>query len=124
MAAARLSMDDVQPLLGHVLGALQSGRGEQVLRWVERPIRPGDGAEGFVQTYNRAVGNARAVRVGAVRFDGRPAAEGLQVEGVVLLHVQDENQQAATRELVLHAQFASKGGQAVLTRLNASETLR
>jgi len=124
VVAARLSMDDVQPLLGHVLGALQSGRGEQVLRWVERPIRPGDGAEGFVQTYNRAVGNARAVRVGAVRFDGRPAAEGLQVEGVVLLHVQDENQQAATRELVLHAQFASKGGQAVLTRLNASETLR
>lgn len=120
----RLSMDDVQPLLGHVLGALQSGRGEQVLRWVERPTRPGDGADGFVQTYNRAVGNARAVRVGAVRFDGRPAVEGLQVEGVVLLHVQDENLQAATHELVLRAQFASKGGQAVLTRLNASETLR
>jgi hypothetical protein len=122
--AVRLGMEDVQPLLGQVLGVLQSGRGEQVLRWVERPVRPGDGADGFVRAYNRAVVNARAVRVGTVRFSGRPVGEGLQVDGMVTLHVQDENQQASIRELVLQAQFSAKGGQAVLTRLNASEMAR
>lgn len=122
--AGRLGMEDVQPLLGQVLGVLQSGRGEQVLRWVERPVRPGDGADGFVLAYNRAVVNARAVRLGTVRFSGRPVGDGLQVDGLVTLHLQDEYQQASTRELVLRAQFAARGGQAVLTRLNASEMTR
>lgn len=120
--AVRLSMDDVQQLLGNVLAAMHSGSGDQVLRWVERSSRPGDGADGFVRAYNRAVGNARTVRVGAVRFNSRPSGEGLLVDGVVLLHLEGENRQASTQELVLRAQFASRGGQAVLTRLNASET--
>lgn len=123
-ARPRLSMDDVQPLLGNVLAAMQSGRGEQVLRWVERPSRPGDGADGFVQTFNRVVGDARAVRVGAVRFSGRPGDDGLVVDGVVLLQLNDENQNQVKQELVLRAQFASRGGQAVLTRLSASEPTR
>jgi hypothetical protein len=121
---ARLSMADVQPLLGQVMGVLQSGRGEQVLRWVEQPARQGEGADGFVQTYNRVVGNSRNVRLGPVQFRGRAAGEQLLVDGVVLLHLQDENQQALTRELVLKAQFASRGGQAVLTQLDASEIAR
>ncbi len=121
---ARIGMADVQPLLGHVLGVLQSGRGEKVLPWVERPSRQGDGADGFVQTYNRVVANARSVRLGPVRFSGRPQGEQLLVDGVVVLLVQDENQQPATRELALRAQFASRGGQPVMTQLNASEIAR
>jgi hypothetical protein len=38
--------------------------------------------------------------------------------------LQDENQRVSTRELVLRAQFASRGGQAVLTQLSASEIPR
>ncbi len=117
-------MEDVQPLLGQVLGVLQSGRGEQVQRWMDRPVRAGDGADGFVQVYNRAVVNARVVRLGTVRFSGRPAGDGLLVDGMVTLHVQDEHQQSSTRELALRAQFSSRDGQAVLTRLSASETAR
>jgi len=120
----RLSMGDVQPLLGHILAAMQSGRGEQVLRWVERPSRPGDGAEEFVQTFNRVVGDARAVRVAGVRFSGRPGDDGLTVDGVVLLHLNDAKQNQISQELVLRAQFASRSGQAVLTRLIASEPAR
>ena len=117
-------MADVQPLLGQVMAALQSGRGEQVLRWVEPSTRPGDGADGFVQTYNRTVAHSRNVRLGSARFSGRPAGEQLLVDGVVLLHLQDENQQPSTRELVVWAQFATRGGQTVLTQLGASEIAR
>jgi len=120
----RPSMADVQPLLGQVMGVLQSGRGEQVLQWVERPVRQGDGADGFVQTYNRVAGRSASVRLASAQFSGRPAGDQLVVDGVVLLNLQDENQQVSTRELVLRAQFASRGGQAVLTQLSASEIVR
>ena len=117
-------MADVQPLLGQVMGVLQSGRGEQVLQWVERPVRQGDGADGFVQTYNRVAGRSASVRLASAQFSGRPAGDQLVVDGVVLLNLQDENQRVSTRELVLRAQFASRGGQAVLTQLSASEIPR
>jgi hypothetical protein len=120
----RPSMADVQPLLGQVMGVLQSGRGEQVLQWVERPVRQGDGADGFVQTYNRVAGRSASVRLASAQFSGRPAGDQLVVDGVVLLNLQDENQRVSTRELVLRAQFASRGGQAVLTQLSASEIAR
>ena len=120
----RPSMADVQPLLGQVMGVLQSGRGEQVLQWVERPVRQGDGADGFVQTYNRVAGRSASVRLASAQFSGRPAGDQLVVDGVVLLNLQDENQRVSTRELVLRAQFASRGGQAVLTQLSASEIPR
>ena len=122
--SSRPSMADVQPLLGQVMGVLQSGRGEQVLQWVERPVRQGDGADGFVQTYNRVAGRSASVRLASAQFSGRPAGDQLVVDGVVLLNLQDENQRVSTRELVLRAQFASRGGQAVLTQLSASEIAR
>ena len=122
--SGRPSMADVQPLLGQVMGVLQSGRGEQVLQWVERPVRQGDGADGFVQTYNRVAGRSASVRLQSAQFSGRPAGDQLVVDGVVLLNLQDENQRVSTRELVLRAQFASRGGQAVLTQLSASEIAR
>lgn len=122
--SVRPSMADVQPLLGQVMGVLQSGRGEQVLQWVQRPVRQGDGADGFVQTYNRVAGRAANVRLGSAQFSGRPAGDQLVVDGVVLLQLQDENQRVSTRELALKAQFAFRDGQAVLTQLNASEIAR
>ena len=78
----------------------------------------------FWVAYNRVVNRARSVRVGSARFNGRPSADGLSVDGVVLLEVQDDNQQTVTRELVLRAQFAWLGGQPALLRLNAGETSR
>ena len=122
--ANRVTMADVQPLLAQVMGVLQSGRGEQVLRWVDRSARQGDGADGFVQVYNRVVGNSRSVRLGPVRFSGHSVGDQLTVDGVVRLHLLDESEQAVTRELVLRAQFASRRGQTVLTQLGASESAR
>jgi len=122
--AARLTIEDVQPLLGQLLGALQSGKGDQVVRLIDRSARAGDAADGFLPAYDRVVNRARTVRVGSARFNGRPSADGLSVDGVVLLEVQDDNQQTVTRELVLRAQFAWLGGQPALLRLNAGETSR
>lgn len=123
-ASAGLKMADVQPLLGQLLGALQSGRGEQVSRLVDRSSSQGDGGARFVDAYNRAVGGSRVVRLGGVQFAGRGSgSEQLVVDGVVQLQLQspDDTRQVSTRELVMRAQFASRGGQPVLTQLSASE---
>lgn len=122
--AETLRMADVQPLLGQLLGALESGRGEQVTRLVDRSGRQGDGGARFVDVYNRTLAGARVVRLGPVRFAGRNGGEQLFVEGVVQLRLQDDSQQEATRELVLRALFVPRGGQPVLTQLSASEVGR
>lgn len=117
-------MAEVQPLLGHLLDVLGSGRGEQINRLIDRSGRDGAGADGFVQTYNRVVANGGKVRLGPVQFSGRQEGDALAVDGVVLLMLHDENRQPVTRELVLKALFASRGGQPVMTQVTASELAR
>lgn len=126
-AATGLRMADVQPLLGQLLVALQSGRGEQVSRLVDRSSSQGDGSVRFVDAYNRAIGGARVVSLGGARFAGRSSGgEQLVVDGVVQLQLQspDDARQVNTRELVVRAQFASRAGQPVLTQLSAGDVAR
>ena len=126
-AGSGLRMADVQPLLGQLLGALQSGRGDQVGRLVDRSTSQGDGGTRFVDAYNRTVDGARVVRLGGVQFAGRPGGgEQLIVDGVVQLQLQspDDSREVKTRELVVRAQFASRGGQPVLTQLSTGDAPR
>ena len=119
-----LRMADVQPMLGQLLGALASGRGEQISRLVDRSARQGDGGARFVDMYNRTVFGARGVRVGAVQFADRGVGEQLAVDGVVLLHIVDDTARSQTRELVVRAWFSSRDGQPVLTQLTTGEPAR
>ena len=122
--AEHLRMADVQPVLGQLLSAFGSGRGEQISRLVDRSARQGDGGARFVEIYNRTVSGSRGVKVGAVQFADRGGGEQLAVDGVVLLHLLDETAQSQTRELVLRAWFASRDGQPVLTQLTTGEASR
>ncbi len=117
-AVSGLRMADVQPLLAQLLGALQSGRGEQAVRLVERSSRT-DGDARFVEAYNRTLAGSRVVRLGQVQFAGKNGGEQLVVDGVVQLQLQDETLQMVTREFVLRALFASRAGQPVMTQLIA-----
>lgn len=116
-SASGVRMADVQPLLGQLLSALQSGRGEQVARLVDASARQGDGSDRLVDAYNRITSGARVVRLGSVQFASRGAGEQLIVDGVVLMHLQEDSGVPSTHELVLRAQFAARGGQPVLTQI-------
>ncbi len=108
-------------MLGQLLGALHSGRGEQVASLVDRSARQGDGGARFAEAYDRFLSGARVVKVGPVRFSGRGAGEQLIVDGVVQLHTQKDDQPVSQRELVVRASFASRGGQAVLTHVGSGD---
>ena len=117
-------MADVQPMLGQLLSAFASGRGDQISRLVDRSAKQGDGGARFVELYNRTVSGARGVRVGAVQFADRGVGEQLAVDGVVLLQIMDDGARPQTRELVVRAWFSSRDGQPVLTQLTTGESAR
>lgn len=119
-----LRMADVQPMLGQLLSAFASGRGDQISRLVDRSAKQGDGGARFVELYNRTVSGARGVRVGAVQFADRGVGEQLAVDGVVLLQIMDDGARPQTRELVVRAWFSSRDGQPVLTQLTTGESAR
>lgn len=114
-----IHMGQVQPVLSNVTLALQSGRGEEALQWLERSSRNDAFAAQFAQKYHQALAGSRVTGLGQVRFTPRFAAEQLVVDGVVQLRLQDEKQQASVRDFHLRAYFRSQGGAPVLARLVA-----
>ena len=120
--APGIRMSDVQPLLTQLLGALQSGRGDQAARLVDRSARPDDSR--FTDAFSRMLSGSRVIRLGQVQFAGRAGGEQLVVDGVIQLQLQDNSQQLFMKEFVLRAQFASRAGQTVMTQLVAGEGTR
>ena len=111
-------MSEVQPLLNQLLGALQSGRGDAAVRLIDTMARQSGAGAGFSEAYERTLGGGRLLRIGQVQFAGRPTGDQLVVDGVLQLQVQENGQEAASREFVLRAAFVSRGGQPVLTQLS------
>ncbi|MEW6465541.1 MAG: DnaJ domain-containing protein [Pseudomonadota bacterium] len=117
-------MSEVQPLLNQLLGALQSGRGDAAVRLIDTMARQSGAGAGFSEAYERTLGGGRLLRIGQVQFAGRPTGDQLVVDGVLQLQVQENGQEAASREFVLRAAFVSRGGQPVLTQLSPAGTGR
>ena len=118
--AAKLSLVDVQPALNQLIQSMQAGRGEDLLRGLERSVSRSGGASDLVNAYNVLIGGSRAVRVGRVQLRSRPAADQLTVDGVVQLILQDQGQPLPVRELQLRAAFVLRDGQVVMTELSTS----
>ena len=119
-AAVKLSLVDAQPALNQLIQSMQAGRGEDLLRGLERSVSRSGGATDLVNAYNVLIGGSRAVRVGRVQLRGRPVADQLNVDGVVQLILQDQGQPLPVRELQLRAAFVLRDGQVVMTELSTS----
>ena len=116
--SARLNLADAQPALNQLIQSMQAGRGDELLRGLDRSVRHSGGAADLVNAYNLLVGGSRAVRLGPVKLRGRPNADQLAVDGVVQLVLQDQGQPPPVRELHLRALFVQRDGQVVMTELS------
>lgn len=114
-----ITMEQVQPLLTQVLQSLQSGRGDQVLQWLEPSSRQGAAATHFVAAYDHSLAGARVTGLGTVRFTSRFDAGQLVVDGMVQLRLVDELQQASRHDVRLRAYFLTRDSAPVLARLEA-----
>ena len=119
-AAAKPNLVDAQPALNQLIQSMQTGRGEDLLRGLERSVSRSSGASDLVNAYNLLIGGSRAVRVGRVKLRSRPIGDQLSVDGVVQLILQDQGQPLPVRELQLRAAFVMRDGQVVMTELSTS----
>jgi hypothetical protein len=110
------SMADVHPLLARLLQEIESGSGERMLRLVDREARSAPAAQALVAQYNGLVEGARSVKVSNVQFNAQPR-EGrlLVVTGRLLM--QPAGGALPPREFAMQAEFASRDGTVVITRL-------
>ena len=118
--AAKPNLVDAQPALNQLIQSMQAGRGEDLLRGLERSVSRSSGAADLVNAYNILIGGSRAVRVGRVQLRSRPTGDQLTVDGVVQLILQDQGQPLPVRELQLRAAFVMRDGQVVMTELSTS----
>lgn len=110
------TMAEVHPLLTHLLQQLESGWGDRVLGLLDRESRATPGAQAFLEKYNNLVEGMRPIRLSSAQFKATQTREGrLLVTGRVMVQVRDTSM--PPRELAVQAEFASRDGTVVLTRL-------
>lgn len=117
---ARIGIAEVQPTLALLVDAVQTGRGENLVQWVDRAWYPHPATASFVHQFNQLLAGQHVTQLGKVAFRSRMAAEQLVVDGVIELHLQDGSRPEQVRELQLRAHFMPQdSGKPVLTRLVA-----
>ena len=118
-AESSLTMTQVQPQLAQVLSGLKSGKGENVVRWLDGNWREHPAARAFVNNYQRALAGQSVVQLGKVQLRSRSEAEAFVVDGVVELYLQDGNAEPHIEELQISTHFLPKdgGGQPMLTQV-------
>ncbi|MBG9389050.1 J domain-containing protein [Caenimonas aquaedulcis] len=109
------TLTDVHPLLSRLLQEIESGRGERMMGLVDRDARNAPAAQALLQHYNHLVDGMRPLKVSNVQFDAQPRDGRLLVTG--RLTVQSRGEPIAPRDFSVQAEFASREGGVVMTRL-------
>jgi hypothetical protein len=113
-----LTLAEAQPLLSQLLQQLESGMGDRVLSVLERNARGAPGAQALLRHYNSLVDGARPIKLSHVQFKAAPLREGrLVVTGQVRLQTGDQTVGALGKELSVMAEFTSRDGTVVMTKL-------
>ena len=115
------TLAQVQPALSNLVASLPSGRGENMAQWIDSGFRAHPDTGRFVGRFNQLLAGQRVTQLGNVRFSSRTQGVQLVVDGVIVLHTQDMNNEARVRDLHLRAFFQPQDGQPVLTHLVAEK---
>ncbi|MDT4851222.1 hypothetical protein FQZ97_853990 [compost metagenome] len=113
------TLAQVQPVLSNLVGNVPSGRGENLAVWIDADFRPHPDTGRFVGRFNQLLAGQRVTQLGEVRFSARAQGAQLVVDGVIVVHTLDTNEQARKRDLHLRAFFQPHEGRTALTQLVA-----
>jgi DnaJ-domain-containing protein 1 len=114
---AGVTMAEVHPLLSKLLQQMESGWGDQVLSVLEREARAAPAAQALARNYNALLDGGHRVRLSNVQFKSEPREGRLLVVGHVSMLVGEPVPGAAPKQFSLQAEFASRDGSVVMTRL-------
>ena len=117
-----MTLAEAQPLLSNLLQQMESGLGDRMLNLLERDARSAPSAQALLRYYNSLIDGARPVKLSHVQFKAEPREGRLLVTGFVRLQVGDQATGSNGKELGVQAEFASRGGTVVMTRLAQAQT--
>jgi hypothetical protein len=118
-AARQLTMADAQPLIANLLHQLETGRGNNLLTVMDSDARRESSSLAFASYYDGLVGGARTVKLSQVELRPETGSGRLLVTGFVRLQLGEDV--PSMKRLALRAEFASRGGTVVMTRLTGME---
>jgi curved DNA-binding protein CbpA len=119
-ATGSLTIADAHPLLSVLLQHMESGWSDRMLSMLDRDARASAGAQSLVARYDALVDGARPVKLSGIKFRSEPRDGRLLVTGRVLIQVRDQPAGTPAKELALQAEFASREGTVVMTRLSTA----
>jgi hypothetical protein len=114
------TLADAQPVLTHLLQAMEAGSGEQLLRLLDAKARQTPGARGLSRQFDHLVEGGRPVRVSQVEFQGEVREGVLLVTGHMRLHAGEPTVGALGQKFIVRAEFVTRGGKATLTGLSGA----
>jgi hypothetical protein len=112
-----MTLAEVHPLLSKLLQQLESGWGDQVLSVLERDARAAPAAQALARNYNALLEGSHRVRLANVQFKAEPRDGRLVVVGRVSMLVGETAAGAEPKQFSVQAEFASRDGAVVMTRL-------
>jgi hypothetical protein len=112
-----VTLAEVHPLLSKLLQQMESGWGDQVLSVLEREARAAPAAQALARNYNALLEGSHRVRLANVQFKAEPRDGRLLVVGHVSMLVGDPAPGAVPKQFSVQAEFASRDGSVVMTRL-------
>jgi len=116
-AGTSVTLADVHPLLSKLLQQMESGWGDQVLSVLEREARAAPAAQALARNYTALLDGSHRVRLANVQFKSEPREGRLLVIGHVSMLVGEAGPGVAPKQLSVQAEFASRDGSVVMTRL-------
>ena len=112
-----MTLAEVHPLLSKLLQQMESGWGDQVLSVLEREARTTPAAQALARNYTALLEGGHRVRLANVQFKAEQHEGRLVVIGHVSLLVGEPVPGAAPKPFSVQAEFASRDGTVVMTRL-------
>jgi hypothetical protein len=115
--ARGVTLAEVHPLLSKLLQQFESGWGDRVLSVLERDARGAPGAQAVARGYEALLDGGHRVKLSHVQFKAEPRDGRLLVTGRFAMLVGDQPAGAAPKQFAIQAEFASRDGTVVMTRL-------
>lgn len=112
-------LEDVQPTMDQVLGALRSGRGETVLHVLDNEWHSHPSTTRFVGDFNQWLAGRTVRSLNEVKSSASSATGLFVVNSAIDFQLQNASQQDETLRLNLKAVFLAQEGAPVLTQLVA-----
>jgi DnaJ-domain-containing protein 1 len=112
-----VTLAEVHPLLSKLLQQMESGWGDQVLSVLEREARTAPAAQALARNYNALLEGSHRVRLANVQFKAEPREGRLLVVGHVSMLIGEPDPGALPKQFSVQAEFASRDGSVVMTRL-------